>query len=62
MNLVIYAIKVGSSTVEKLNFSNEFDFPSQDNPTYGGDENPEGQQGTPVDVYDVLLAGVEIND
>ncbi len=68
MDISIYAIKVGSSSIEKLNFNNEFDiehsFSAKDNPVYQKEESIE--VGTcaneSLDVYDVLLAGVEIND
>lgn len=70
MDISIYAIRVGKSSIDKLNFSNEFDIDTssslKDNPTYRKDEllkkveNPDSTQ--PVDVYDVLLAGVEAYD
>lgn len=68
MDLCIYAIKVGHSKLSQLNFSNEFDLDTttskiKDNPSYEKRKKP-----TPIpndnelDVYDVLLAGVEGND
>jgi len=70
MDISIYAIKVGTSTIEKLNFANEFDIDTlsttKDNPTYTKDINlkTDGNPSTnePLDVFDVLLAGVEAND
>lgn len=70
MDISIYAIRVGKSSIDKLNFSNEFDLdtPSsiKDNPTYRKDELPKKAENPdyaqPIDVYDVLLAGVEAYD
>ena len=70
MDISIYAIKVGTSTIEKLNFANEFDIDTlsttKDNPTYIKDINPNTDvnpsTNEPLDVFDVLLAGVEAND
>ncbi len=71
MDLSIYAIKVGTSTLEKLNFSNEFELEEVsvpiDNPEYVKEEikdsdNVEDTNIDVLDVYDVLLAGVENND
>lgn len=68
MNLSIYAIKVGRSTLDMLNVSKELDMDvsiiPKDNPSYVEEpehENP--NEGTKVlDVFDVLLAGVESDD
>lgn len=68
MDISIYAIKVGTSSVEKLDFNNEFDiehsFSTKDNPVYQKEEIVEIDTcaNDLLDVYDVLLAGVEIND
>ena len=70
MDISIYAIKVGKSSIDKLNFSNEFDIDTsssvRDNPTYRKDETPKKEDNPdfaqPLDVYDVLLAGVEADD
>lgn len=66
MDISIYAIKVGKSSVSKLNFNNEFDIEStgaKDNPKYDGDLQKKKPEDTEMlDVYDVLLAGVEIHD
>ena len=69
MDICIYAIKVGKTTIDKLNFNSEFDIdPSamtKDNPSYV--EAPQEVVSEdidikkPLDVYDVLLAGVESN-
>lgn len=69
MDVVIYAIKVGKSSIEKLNINNEFEIEGnmlkEDNPDYENlkkmsDSTNEDEKE--VDVYDVLLAGVEVND
>mgnify|MGYP007014206875 FL=1 len=66
MDISIYAIKVGKSSVSELNFNNEFDIDSsgtQDNPEYDGNLKGDKLEDTEIlDVYDVLLAGVEIDD
>lgn len=66
MDITIYAIKVGRSSLSKLNFNNEFDIDSSgkiDNPVYTGKEvKEERKEDAVLDVYDVLLAGVEIED
>lgn len=64
MNISIYAIKVGKSTIDKLNFNNEFEidnaFENKDNPDYDNKNNNEkNDDASEYDVYDVLLAGVE---
>ena len=68
MNLSIYAIKVGESTKDMLNFSSEFnvnnvvaDNPSYEEVTIDIQENEINDQEQKLDVYDVLLAGVEYN-
>lgn len=68
MDISIYAIKVGKSSIEKLNFNNEFEieenFSRKDNPEYQRKEKePEDKSNTEeLDVFDVLLAGVEVDD
>ena len=69
MDISIYAIRVGKSSIDKLNFSNELDVPfvdEKDNPTYQRREFSEPQSNfdsqKPLDVFDVLLAGVESDD
>lgn len=70
MNLSIYAIKVGTTTLEQLNVNKELDIDfynaAKDNPDYcpgeqdsSGQDNPKNKR---LDVYDVLLAGVETDD
>lgn len=70
MNLSIYAIKVGTTTIEQLNVNNELDIDfanlTKDNPDYVEEdvvleENLDVKKKR-LDVYDVLLAGVETND
>lgn len=69
MDISIYAIKVGTSNLDKLNFNNEFEieqsFSKKDNPVYQKERKLSGDnedQMKELDVYDVLLAGVEIYD
>lgn len=67
MDIGIYAIKVGRSTISQLNASKEFDVPlvSKTNPDYDENETSiasDSDNEKPIDVYDVMLAGVEYND
>lgn len=68
MDISIYAIRVGKSSVEKLNFNNEFEIEKnlsrKDNPEYQKKEKePENKSNAEEpDVFDVLLAGVEVDD
>lgn len=69
MNLSIYAIKVGTSSLDQLNINNELDIDATSilpsNPEYKPEEEseePEDDKTKKIDVYDVLLAGVEVND
>ena len=68
MDLCIYAIKVGRASLESLNVSKELgmniSMTPKDNPSYeSGSEENENTYASPVlDVFDVLLAGVEAND
>lgn len=66
MDLSIYAIKVGKTTVDKLAVGREFgtniDFDFKDNPSYHEKKSENDIDMTVLDVYDVLLAGIEIND
>lgn len=69
MNLSIYAIKVGTTALDKLNINNELDIDvstvTKDNPEYERqvvDESEDDSKSKTLDVYDVLLAGVEVND
>lgn len=69
MNLSIYAIKVGTSSLDQLNINNELDIDASSilpsNPEYKPEEDseePEDDKTKKIDVYDVLLAGVEVND
>ena len=66
MNLSIFAIKVGDTTLEMLDINNELnlDLPklTVDNPTYRENENISDEKKYPqkkLPVFDVLLAGVE---
>ena len=71
MNLSIYAIKVGTTSLAQLNVNKELDIDvyskTKDNPDYipydekktSDDETDKNRR---LDVYDVLLAGVETND
>ncbi|QGX45252.1 DUF6414 family protein [Streptococcus equinus] len=69
MNLSIYAIKVGTSSLDQLNINNELDIDASSilpsNPEYKPEEDSEeleDDKTKKIDVYDVLLAGVEVND
>lgn len=66
MDTVIYAIRVGKSSIDKLNIQNELDVQaeSKDNPDYKKAPKPNDPKKTaaPLEVYDVMLAGVEYND
>ena len=69
MNLSIYAIKVGKTTIDKLKVNKELDMENsiltKDNPSY---EETEDKISTDtlvnrsLDVFDVLFAGVESDD
>ena len=70
MNLSIYAIKVGTTTLSQLDVNKELDIDfysrPKDNPDYTSSEKKTSDDDTDknrkLDVYDVLLAGVETND
>lgn len=68
MDISIYAIKVGTSTIEKLNFDNEFEIENtyfrKDNPEYEKKEKEKKDETIKEElaVFDVLLAGVEAHD
>lgn len=66
MNLSIYAIKVGTSSLDQLNINNEIDidepFILATNPEYKPDVDSEDDKTKKIHIYDVLLAGVEVND
>ena len=71
MNLSIYGIKVGTTTLEKLNINNELNLDEKitigkDNPSYIKESDKQDEvdeeMKKELDVYDVLLAGVEKND
>ena len=68
MNLSIYAIKVGRTTLDMLKVSKELEMDvsiiPKDNPSYVEDEITEepDMPTKPLDVFDVLLAGVESDD
>ncbi len=66
MNLSIYAIKVGTTSLDKLDFNTELDIENavaKSNPSYSPDNktNKKDIAHRQCDVYDVLLAGVEAN-
>ena len=68
MNLSIYAIKVGKTTAEMLNVNKELGMDvsilPKDNPSYEGESSDEEEATASqvLDVFDVLLAGVEADD
>ena len=67
MDIVIYAIRVGKTTLEKLNFNSELNIDPEnilkDNPSYEREQITlkDRLSDKTLDVYDVLLAGVEAN-
>lgn len=68
MDLTVYAIKVGKTSLDNLNVNKELGMNisviPKDNPSYETTkEADDGQSaGSVLDVYDVLLAGVEADD
>lgn len=68
MNLSVYAIKVGQTTLEMLNVNKELGMNisvmSKDNPDYVEEDtsNDNSLEKRPLNVFDVLLAGVETDD
>lgn len=68
MDLSIYAIKVGRTSLENLNVNKELGMNvsiiPRDNPSYENNaETEDASSNSPIlDVFDVLLAGVEAND
>lgn len=68
MDLSIYAIKVGRTSLENLNVNKELGMNvsviPKDNPSYEPKTDTEGTSATSptLDVFDVLLAGVEADD
>lgn len=68
MDISIYAIKVGTSSLDKLNINSELDIDPlstvKDNPTYckRDKKTVDSDKDKPLEVYDVLLAGVESDD
>lgn len=67
MNLTLYAVKVGRTSLDMLNVNNELDMDinvmTKDNPSYIKENDEKGTVSTKqVDVFDVLLAGVESID
>ena len=67
MDMSVYGIRVGKSNLAKLNFNGEFETDQnstlKDNPEYTKTDKKElpDEYYKELDVYDVLLAGVEIN-
>ena len=63
MELSIFAIRVGVSSVEQLNVNSELGIHSAviDNPTYSANSNVKASPGSDelLELYDVVLAGVE---
>ena len=67
MDLSIYAIKVGRTSLENLNVNKELGMKvsliPKDNPSYEPNADAEAAATSPtLDVFDVLLAGVEADD
>lgn len=68
MDLSLYAIKVGTSSIKELDINNELNIDPlstiKDNPTYIKDDMDKQSSISDdrLDIYDVLLAGVESDD
>ena len=68
MNLSVYAIKVGRTTLDMLNVNKELGMNvsiiPKDNPSYEeqSDDTENTSNSQVLDVFDVLLAGVEADD
>lgn len=68
MDLSIYAIKVGNTAIENLNVNKELGLDvsilPKDNPSYekSGESNANDSTNAILEVFDVLLAGVEADD
>ena len=68
MDLSIYAIKVGKTAIENLNVNKELRMDvsilPKDNPSYeeSTEEDNDTSKDAILDVFDVLLAGVEADD
>ena len=68
MDLSIYAIKVGRTSLSNLNVNKELGMKvsilPKDNPSYSLDTTSDGNESNDAElnVFDVLLAGVEAND
>ena len=65
MDISIYAIKVGTSSISNLNLNKEFDIDTvtKDNPSYRKENtNTSNRTEKQLNVYDVMLAGVESSD
>lgn len=69
MDLTVYGIKVGKTTIKQLKINNELNFDSsfsvlKDNPSYIKQDNSNESEDDNIelDIIDVLLAGVEEND
>ena len=68
MDLSIYAIKVGRTSIANLNVNKELGMDisvvPRDNPDYEGEQEESETQTSNqmLDVFDVLLAGVEADD
>lgn len=61
MDLIMYAVQVGSAYLDELKFNNEFELKvSNSNPYFKPEDINNGQKGSlKLKVFDVLLAGVE---
>jgi len=68
MDITMYAVRVGTSSLAKLDINSELDIDSnytvKDNPSYVRENKTieVNDADKPLDVYDVLLAGVEVDD
>ena len=60
MDLAYYAIKVGTCDISRLDMSKEFDFSKKKPTSYDVIGEDIETQTNDLDVYDVILAGVEL--
>lgn len=62
MNLMYYGVLVGESTLKQYAVENEFDFAVKDITIEDIKGNCKSEDNDKVKIYDVFLAGVEINE
>lgn len=62
MNLVYYGVSVGESTLKQYSVENEFKFVNKDITTEDIIGNNKAEDKDKIKIYDIFLAGVEINE